>query len=295
MNGCEHARRPGLRAAQHRPSVALTTRPAPASRSTPFGTVIGLEKGVLDDHVLPVLRAHRRAIALRSRIRRCRRRPRPADLPAEADIGLRTFDELNATLSQITGVPQTNARVAGTYDAGQAGAAGDREARRLRSRAADRARAARDPVLQRDGGRQRAARRVLRRRSIASGTGTAVFGAAGAPTSESRPVIDALMNKAVGTAWPPGPRTQIRDELDLERSGIARRYAPGPDQSPGRRSHWRSATRWPYGHESRLRCRARQRRDADSVREMRVMYILKKSPRTLGLDEPIRHGVTRLR
>ena len=31
-------------------------------------------------------------------------------------MGLRTFDELNATLSQITGVPQTNARVSGTYE-----------------------------------------------------------------------------------------------------------------------------------------------------------------------------------
>ncbi len=39
----------------------------------------------------------------------------PANLPPESDVGLRTFDEINATLSQLTGVPQTNARVRDTY------------------------------------------------------------------------------------------------------------------------------------------------------------------------------------
>ena len=39
----------------------------------------------------------------------------PADLPAESDVGLRTFDELNATLSLITGVSQNNAAVVSTY------------------------------------------------------------------------------------------------------------------------------------------------------------------------------------
>src|SRR6185503_6021326 len=42
--------------------------------------------------------------------------PTPVDLAPESDVGLKTFDELNATLSQITGVPQTNARVVATYD-----------------------------------------------------------------------------------------------------------------------------------------------------------------------------------
>jgi hypothetical protein len=36
--------------------------------------------------------------------------------PRCSDVGLRTFDELNATLSLITGVPQTESRVRGTYD-----------------------------------------------------------------------------------------------------------------------------------------------------------------------------------
>jgi mono/diheme cytochrome c family protein len=40
----------------------------------------------------------------------------PADSAPESDVGLKTFDELNATLSQLTGVPQTNTRVAATFD-----------------------------------------------------------------------------------------------------------------------------------------------------------------------------------
>jgi hypothetical protein len=82
---------------------------------TPYGGVIGLEKGVTDDmfflsfekigdktHSYPPPDVPDA--------------PTPADQPAESDIGLRTFDEINASLSQITGVPQTNARVAATYD-----------------------------------------------------------------------------------------------------------------------------------------------------------------------------------
>jgi len=42
--------------------------------------------------------------------------PDPVDSAPESDVGLRTFEELNATLSQITGVPRTNTRVAATYD-----------------------------------------------------------------------------------------------------------------------------------------------------------------------------------
>ena len=76
------------------------------------GTVIGLEQGVLGRPVLPVLRAHRQP---QPRSPPDPPVPRAGDadrLPAESDVGLRTFDELNATLSQITGVPQTNTRVA---------------------------------------------------------------------------------------------------------------------------------------------------------------------------------------
>ena len=84
-------------------------------RITETGTVIGLEKGpLLDEFFLSFER-----IGDNSNPRPDPATPTPAtpaDLPAESDVGLRTFDELNATLSLITGVPQTNTRVAQTYD-----------------------------------------------------------------------------------------------------------------------------------------------------------------------------------
>jgi mono/diheme cytochrome c family protein len=82
---------------------------------TQTGTVIGLEKGpLLDEFFLSFER-----IGDNSNPRPDPAAPTPAtpvDLPEESDLGLRTFDELNATLSQVTGVPQTNTRVAQTYD-----------------------------------------------------------------------------------------------------------------------------------------------------------------------------------
>ena len=41
--------------------------------------------------------------------------PEPADLPAQSDIGARTFSELNATMSDLTGVPTSNAKVLPKY------------------------------------------------------------------------------------------------------------------------------------------------------------------------------------
>ena len=79
------------------------------------GTVIGLQKGVTDD--LFFLSFEK--IGTRSRTPPplpIPAEPTPVDSDPESDVGLRTFDELNATLSQITGVPPTNTRVAATYD-----------------------------------------------------------------------------------------------------------------------------------------------------------------------------------
>ena len=39
----------------------------------------------------------------------------PADLPAQSDIGVRTFSEINATMSELTGVPTSNTTVFATY------------------------------------------------------------------------------------------------------------------------------------------------------------------------------------
>ncbi|MFO7603302.1 MAG: LamG domain-containing protein [Gammaproteobacteria bacterium] len=41
--------------------------------------------------------------------------PTPVDLPAVSDIGLRTFEEINATLAALTGVATTETNVANTY------------------------------------------------------------------------------------------------------------------------------------------------------------------------------------
>ena len=41
--------------------------------------------------------------------------PAPADLPAKSDIGVRTFSEVNATMSELTGVPTSNSIVLAKY------------------------------------------------------------------------------------------------------------------------------------------------------------------------------------
>lgn len=41
--------------------------------------------------------------------------PAPADLPAQSDIGVRTFSEINGTMSDLTGVPTSNSNVLGKY------------------------------------------------------------------------------------------------------------------------------------------------------------------------------------
>ena len=87
---------------------------AAGQKMTDVGTVIGLENGVVDDlfflsfdHI-GTRTYDRPPVPTPSA-------PIPVDLPAESDVGLRTFDELNATLSNFTGVVETESRVAGTY------------------------------------------------------------------------------------------------------------------------------------------------------------------------------------
>lgn len=41
--------------------------------------------------------------------------PAPANLPAQSDIGVRTFSEINATMSELTGVPTGNTNVLGKF------------------------------------------------------------------------------------------------------------------------------------------------------------------------------------
>ena len=82
---------------------------------TDLGTVMGLVKGIKDDLWFVSFEK------IGDKTHQYDPPPRPndppaVDNPAEADVGLKTFDELNASLSQITGVPTTNAKVAATYD-----------------------------------------------------------------------------------------------------------------------------------------------------------------------------------
>ncbi len=115
-------------------------------------------------------------------------------------MGLRTFDEINATLSQITGVPQTNTRVADTYElVKQAlpaiekfGAFGPAQQTALAQLAMQYCN-----VMVDDNTLRAAFFGAL----DGSGTGTAVFGSAGAPNMANRDLlINALINKAVGDA-----------------------------------------------------------------------------------------------
>jgi hypothetical protein len=79
------------------------------------GTVIGLEKGpVADEFFLTFERIGNNTGSMTY--------PNPpaplvdlADFPTAPDVGVRTFEEINATLSALTGVPITNAAVNSTY------------------------------------------------------------------------------------------------------------------------------------------------------------------------------------
>ncbi len=77
------------------------------------GTVIGLQKGpVSDQFFLTFDRIGSRTFA-RTPVTGITQAP--VDLPAQSDIGVRTFEQLNQSMSRITGVPTTNAGVRTTY------------------------------------------------------------------------------------------------------------------------------------------------------------------------------------
>jgi hypothetical protein len=80
-----------------------------------IGTVIALEKGPDGDEfflTFDVLGTHRNV-----RLDPVPLAPAPPpDVQRAPDVGLRVFDELNATMSELTGVPTTEPAVAATYD-----------------------------------------------------------------------------------------------------------------------------------------------------------------------------------
>lgn len=78
------------------------------------GTIIGLELGAdFDEFFLSFERigSHENVIVEAAPPAP----PVPADLPDAADIGLKTFDEINASMSVMTGVPSTQGSVSNTY------------------------------------------------------------------------------------------------------------------------------------------------------------------------------------
>jgi hypothetical protein len=82
-----------------------------------IGTVIGLQSGPQTDQfflTFDQLGSHTNVI-----VEPTPTAPPDAPGPVAADIGLRTFAQVNSTLSQLTGVPTTNSTVNGTYMAVQ--------------------------------------------------------------------------------------------------------------------------------------------------------------------------------
>jgi Concanavalin A-like lectin/glucanases superfamily len=81
------------------------------------GTVIGLQSGPLTDQfflTFDQLGSHTNVV-----VEPTPATPPPSPGPVVADIGVRTFAQVNATLSQLTGVPSSNAAVSATYQAVQ--------------------------------------------------------------------------------------------------------------------------------------------------------------------------------
>jgi hypothetical protein len=77
------------------------------------GTVIGLQSGPLTDQfflTFDQLGGHTNVVVEPTPIA-----PPPAPGPVVADVGVRTFAQVNSTLSQLTGVPTTNSTVSATY------------------------------------------------------------------------------------------------------------------------------------------------------------------------------------
>jgi hypothetical protein len=179
-----------------------------------IGTVIGLDQGVLNDMFflsfdrIGTLSYNRPPAPVPAA-------PNPVNLPDESEVGLRTFDEINATLSTITGVPQTNTRVAATYQlVKQAlpaiekfGTFGPSQQTALAQLAMQYCNVVvDDPAL----------RAAFFPGLDGSGTGTAVFGTEAAPNMANRDLLlNALVNKTVGTQFQQFQVTeaQIRDEL----------------------------------------------------------------------------------
>jgi hypothetical protein len=77
------------------------------------GTIIGLQKGPFSDQFF--LSFDRIGSNTFARTPVTGVTQSPVDLPKQPDIGMRTFEQLNQSMSRITGVPTTNSGVRSTY------------------------------------------------------------------------------------------------------------------------------------------------------------------------------------
>jgi hypothetical protein len=82
-------------------------------RLSDIGTVIGLQKGPATDQFF--LTFDRIGTNTYARTPLTGATPVPVDLPPQSDVGVRTFEQLNQSMSRITGVPTTNSGVRQTY------------------------------------------------------------------------------------------------------------------------------------------------------------------------------------
>ena len=85
-------------------------------RLSNIGTVIALEKGPEADEFFLTFDVLGNNNNVRTDPVPLQPAP-PPDVQRKADVGLRVFDEINATMSELTGVSTQNAAVASTYDA----------------------------------------------------------------------------------------------------------------------------------------------------------------------------------
>jgi mono/diheme cytochrome c family protein len=87
--------------------------PETGQRLSELGTVIALQKGPEADQLF--LTFDRIGEQTSARTPPATVAPVPVDLEPRPDIGVRTFEQLNQTMSRITGVPTTNSQVRSTY------------------------------------------------------------------------------------------------------------------------------------------------------------------------------------